>query len=248
MNTSKKISVPLIDALWSVYFWSMTGGLTVLCTFFSFIFYLIDLLFRLQGRLAYRGFPLLCKLIIRCSGVSIDIRGKEYLRPGVPKIIVANHQSHFDFLFLGTLFSEPFKFISKKEHGTVPFFGWILRMAQYLMVDRDNPGQSMQILRKAGKALDCGFSIVVFPEGTRTPDGEVKAFKSGPFYMAIKKKVPVLPIRLCGFRAVLPKNSLRFRPGRVSVIIGEPVYPIDKTVKDKKAFADEVRETILNLS
>ena len=61
------------------------------------------------------------------------------------------------------------------------------------------------------------------------------------------EKVPVVPIRLCGFREVLPKHSLRFRPNRSSVIIGNPIYPIDKTVKDKDVFANEVRKIIIDM-
>ncbi len=240
-------STHLIDILWSGYFWSMTGCLTVVWTFFSFILFLIDFSFRLQGRLVHSGAVVLYKLIVLCSGVRLAVRGQEHLHRKGPRIIVANHQSHFDIVLMGALVSEPFKYISKKEHYNVPFMGWIMRMAQYFGIERDNPRQSMQILKQAGEALDHGFSIVVFPEGTRTPDGEIKDFKSGLFYLSIKKQIPVVPIRLDGFREVLPKHSLRFRPGRASVIIGEPVYPVAKTTRDKEKFAEEVRDIVLNL-
>lgn len=234
--------------LWSGYFWSMVGCLTVVWTFFSFLLFLIDFPLRLRGRLVHSGAVLLYKLIVFCSGVRLDVRGKEHLQRREPRIIVANHQSHFDIVLLGALVPEPFKYISKKEHYSVPFMGWLMRMARYFGIERDNPRQSMQILRQAGEALDQGFSIVVFPEGTRTPDGEIQEFKGGPFYLGIRKRVPLLPIRLEGFREVLPKHSLRFRPGRASVIIGEPVYPGEKTGKDKDTFAEQLRDIIINMT
>lgn len=242
-----KMNTLLLDILWSGYFWTMSWFFIVIWFFPTLVLFLIDFSFKLWGKLVHNGTFLMYKLIVSCSGVRIDIKGIDQLHRKVPVIIVANHQSVCDIFLMGSLVAEPFKFIGKKEFLAIPFIGWILRFSQHITFNRNNRKQSMKAVKQAGEALDQGFSIVVFPEGTRTSDGEIKAFQSGPFYLAIKKQVPVVPIRLCGFREVLPKHSLRFRPNRSSVIIGNPIYPIDKTVKDKDEFASEVRKIIIDM-
>lgn len=215
--------------------------------FLIFVLFFIDFLFKLRGKLVRNGTALLYKLVVFCSGLKIDIKGIKQLHQEVPVIIVANHQSVCDFFIMGFLIRGPFKFIAKKEFFSTPFIGWIFRMGQHLTLDRNNSKQGMKAVRQASKALDHGFSIVVFPEGTRTSDGQIKAFQSGLFYLAIKKQVPVVPVRLCGFRKVLPKNSLRFRPGKTSVVIGNLIYPFGKDIKDKDVLASEVREVIVDI-
>jgi 1-acyl-sn-glycerol-3-phosphate acyltransferase len=234
----------LLDILLSGYFWTMFWFFTVVWFFLILVFFLIDFIFKLRGKLVRNGIALLYKLVVFCSGLKIDIKGTKHLHQKTPVIIVANHQSVCDFFIIGSLVTEPFKFIAKKEFFSIPFIGWIFRMDQHLMFNRNNPNQGMKAFRQASKTLDHGFSLIVFPEGPRTSDGQIKAFQNGSFYLSIKKQVPIVPIRLCGFRDILPKHSLRFRPGRASVIIGKPIYPLGKNINDNEAFTKDVRKII----
>jgi 1-acyl-sn-glycerol-3-phosphate acyltransferase len=237
----------LLDILLSGYFWAMVWFFIVVWFFLILVLFLIDFMFKLRGKLVRNGTALLYKLVVFCSGLRIDIKGMKHLHQEVPVIIVANHQSVCDLFIIGSLVTEPFKFIGKKEIFSIPFLGWIFRMGQHIMFNRNNPNQGMKSFRQASKTLDHGFSLVVFPEGTRTSDDQIKAFQNGPFYLSIKKQVPVVPIRICGFRDILPKHSLRFRPGRASVIIGKPIYPLGKNVNDNDAFTRDVRKVIIEM-
>jgi 1-acyl-sn-glycerol-3-phosphate acyltransferase len=139
----------------------------------------------------------------------IRVEGRENVRKDATYMIVSNHQSQLDILIAFRLFFH-YKWVSKIEIFRVPLIGWNMTLNRYVKLKRGDKESVEQMLRECEMHLDEGSSIFMFPEGTRSPDGEVKAFKLGAFQMALQKKVPILPIVISGTNKALPKYSMNF--------------------------------------
>lgn len=155
----------------------------------------------------------------------IKVEGREKALKGVTFVIISNHQSILDILLLNCL-RYRFKWISKIENMKVPVLGWYLRMAGYITVNRGDKDSKEKMMEEAYDCLKKGISIMIFPEGTRSPDGEIGFFKRGAFQLAITAKVPVLPVLIEGTRNILPKHGLIFgRYNNITIKIFDPVLP-----------------------
>ena len=155
----------------------------------------------------------------------IDIKGRENIISGTTYVIISNHQSILDILLLNGI-RYKFKWISKIENIRVPILGWYLRMADYIIVDRGNEVSKIEMLEKSYRCLKHGISIMIFPEGTRSLDTEIKFFKRGAFQLALQADVPILPVLIDGTGGILPKHGLIFEgghPPRIRVL--DPVLP-----------------------
>ncbi len=139
----------------------------------------------------------------------IRIEGRGNVRKNAAYMVVSNHQSQLDILVAFRLFFH-FKWVSKVEMFRIPLIGWNMILNRYVRLKRGDKASIEQMLSECEIHLDEGSSIFMFPEGTRSPDGEVKAFKLGAFQLAHQKKVPILPIVISGTNKALPKYSLNF--------------------------------------
>jgi len=139
----------------------------------------------------------------------IRIEGRENVRKDVAYVVVSNHQSQLDILVAFRLFFH-YKWVSKIEMFRIPLIGWNMRLNRYIKLKRGDKESVVQMLRECETHLDEGSSIFMFPEGTRSPDGNVKAFKLGAFQLALKKKAPILPVVISGTNKALPKYSMNF--------------------------------------
>lgn len=137
----------------------------------------------------------------------IKFEGKEHLDKNKVYVIVSNHQSAFDIALLYRL-NTHFKWVSKRELVRVPVIGWNLLLNKYILIDRKNAFSSKKLLLDGGKNLNMGCSVLIFPEGTRTPDGKVRRFKEGAFQLAKQAQVAILPIVIEGSKDVLPKPGI----------------------------------------
>ena len=113
----------------------------------------------------------------------------------------------FDICLIYRLF-KPFKWVSKSENYHLPVVGWNLRMNEYIKIERESRKSIMKMMQDCEKAIREGNSIMMFPEGTRTVDGELRPFKTGAFLLALKTRTPVIPIVIDGSMRVLPKKGL----------------------------------------
>ena len=155
----------------------------------------------------------------------IDIEGREKALRGTTYVIIANHQSMLDIILINRL-RYRFKWISKIEITSVPVLGWYLRMAGYITVDRGNDESKSEMLEKSFECLKQGISIMIFPEGTRSLDGEIRFYKRGAFQLAIRADVPILPVIIDGTADILPKYGLKFGSGyHVRIKVLDPVFP-----------------------
>jgi len=164
-----------------------------------------------------------CRLIAWTIFARIRVRGKENVRPDRNYVYMANHASLIDIPALFAYLPFQFRIMAKKELFYVPFMGWHLWTAGNFPVDRSDPRKTARSLRGVVEGIKAGKSLAVFPEGTRSPDGHLQEFRAGAFKIALRAGVPIVPVAIRGTHALLPKHSLAPRPGRVEVIIGQPI-------------------------
>jgi 1-acyl-sn-glycerol-3-phosphate acyltransferase len=155
------------------------------------------------------------------AGVTVETEGLERLQPGVPYVMVANHLSYMDTPVLLPNLPVEFRFLAKSGLFQIPFLGWHLHRAGHIPVPLGDPRASVKTLTRAAEMIRRrGISLLIFPEGGRSMDGELQPFIDGAAYLAIKAQVPVVPIALVGTREILPMGSGTFRRGLVRIRAG----------------------------
>jgi 1-acyl-sn-glycerol-3-phosphate acyltransferase len=178
------------------------------------------------------------------SGAKVEVLRRPAL-PAGPLVFASNHESALDIWVLFKELPRSFRFIAKQELFRIPVFGWYLSLGGHIPVDRTHHGRAIHSLRRAGAVVRAGTSLVVFPEGTRSRDGQVHPFKKGPFVVAMEAGVPVVPVAISGSGRVTPKNVVAVVPGTIRVAIGDPVDP--RQFPDKEALLVEVRRRVIEL-
>lgn len=182
---------------------------------------------------------------IRLGGWRVRTEGLERLPEG-GAILVSNHQSLVDIPLFLAVIPKPVKFLAKRELGEIPLFGKAMGYAGNLFIDRDDPRDAVHLMREAVRRIAKGQVVVIFPEGTRSPDGAIGEFKSGAFYIARKAGLPILPVYIDGGRRALPKGSLLFRPAEMVVRVLEPLFIEGGGSSPQQEIAEEVRRRILS--
>ena len=187
------------------------------------------------------------RIIAWLSGVRVQFSGTGHLDHGQPYIFAANHQSQFDIFVLQGYFDFDFRWLAKLELFKVPVFGYAMRLAGYVPVDRTNGRRAVKSLDEAAARIAGGTSVIIFPEGTRSSDGSLLKFKSGAMVLAIKAGVPVVPVAIIGTHGVLPKGKLLARPGQVRIRVGKPIETKGYTLKQKQELADLLQQKVAEL-
>jgi 1-acyl-sn-glycerol-3-phosphate acyltransferase len=171
--------------------------------------------------------------------------GETISNPRQPYVVICNHQSLADIPLISNLPWE-MKWMAKEELFKIPVVGWMMRLSGDISVDRKNPRSGAQALIKAQRVLEQKCSVMIFPEGTRTLDGRVKQFTDGAFHLAIRAKVPILPLVIEGSRDCIPKNSWKFgKPSNIFLKVLPPVDTSSMTIQDVPTLRDNVRMTIM---
>jgi 1-acyl-sn-glycerol-3-phosphate acyltransferase len=174
-----------------------------------------------QHRLA----RLWARVLLACGLVRVRVRGWEHLAPGRHYVYVANHQSYADVPVLLACLPPGVRFMAKASLFAIPFTGWYMRRAGHLPIDIDanNVQANARRLLQAVRSLRQGHSLVVFPEGGRSRSGALEEFKAGIFLAAVKVGVPVMPVTIAGTKRVLAMDSWVIHPGRVELVLDDPV-------------------------
>lgn len=171
--------------------------------------------------------------------------GKYPERPRNPYVVVANHQSLADIPILSRLPWE-MKWVAKAELFRIPVVGWMMSLAGDVPVGRGDARSRVAALHRARRVLDRECSVIFFPEGTRSPDGRVRAFQHGAFRLAIDAGVPILPIAIDGTGKAIPKHGWRFRDEiRARVAVLDPIPTDGFTKHDAARLAEDVRREIM---
>ncbi|WP_139052648.1 lysophospholipid acyltransferase family protein [Thiocapsa marina] len=184
------------------------------------------------------------RLLRRINGVEIEVSGLENLPRGEPVVVLANHQSQWETFYLQLLLT-PQATVLKRELLWVPFFGWALVLLRPIAIDRGQPGQALKtILRVGQERLDQGISVVIYPEGTRQPPGQVARFNAGGAMLACRAGRRVVPVAH-NAGDCWPARSLWRFPGTIRVVVGEPIDCAGATPKAVTEKAEEWIRTTL---
>jgi 1-acyl-sn-glycerol-3-phosphate acyltransferase len=194
------------------------------------------------GRFAHRCARLWSWLILATTGVAVRVEGVDRLARGRGYVFVANHQSFYDIPVVFAALPFQLRIVAKRSLGRVPFLGWHLRRTGHVLVDRAKAGTAS--LGRVAARLSDEPSLVVFPEGTRSPDGRVGRFKGGVFLLAIRAGRPVVPLTVVGTGRIMRKGELTVRPGTVELIVHDPIETAGWREQDAKLLAQRVRATV----
>jgi 1-acyl-sn-glycerol-3-phosphate acyltransferase len=182
-------------------------------------------------------------LILRAAGMRTRVEGLENI-PNRACIFAANHTSNTDGPAILHAIPRRLGILAKKSLFSAPIVGMAFRMARFVPVDREHPGQAKESIDVATEYAKQGLSFLIYPEGTRSPDGRLLRFKGGAFALAIKAGVPVVPVACAGAHRILPRKSLRMRPGEVVVRFCPPIDAAAYTVERRAELAERVHAAI----
>lgn len=185
--------------------------------------------------------------ILAICGVRLKVDGTNFLKSGQSYVYIANHASQFDIPAILAGIPDQIRIIYKKELEKIPVFGWSLKFNKtYISIDRGHGESALASLASAADKIRAGTSVILFAEGTRSPDGKLQPFKRGPFNLAVRAGVPVVPVTIKGSYAILPKHSSRIKPGTISMTISEPILPAGVIGKNAEIeLRDKVHSAIL---
>jgi 1-acyl-sn-glycerol-3-phosphate acyltransferase len=187
------------------------------------------------------------KSILFVSGIKVDVQGLANIEPGKSYIYMANHRSNFDIPVLLSCLPVQFRWLAKAELFKIPIFGRAMSGAGYVKIDRSNRESAFRSIDEVAAKMKNGISVMIFPEGTRSQDGNLKSFKKGGFVMAVDTGVPIVPIILRGTRSIMTKGSWRISPDRVALSIEKPIDTSGFTRDTKEELIKKVRGVICDV-
>ncbi|MBA4312178.1 MAG: 1-acyl-sn-glycerol-3-phosphate acyltransferase [Chlorobiaceae bacterium] len=218
----------------------------ILNTAFVAILELIITPFHRTGKLFHTLARFWAYGILKVCGVKVKVEGIENVDFSRSYIYVSNHASQFDIPAVVAGIPDQIRIVYKKELEKIPIFGWGLKYGKtYIGIDRGRGQDAIQSLEDAANKIRNGASVLLFGEGTRSADGKLQQFKRGPFNLALRAGVPIVPVAINGSYKVLPKHSFRIRPGTITLVLSSPIKPPENEGKEAElALRDEVRAAI----
>lgn len=205
---------------------------------------LFSSLFDGRGKLQHGCARIWARFILWISRVQVRVDGLENLPLDRPCILTSNHQSYFDIWTLLAVLPVQFRFAAKEELFRIPFLGWHLKRSGNIPIHRNNPRKALRSLREAGRRIDNGVPVLLFPEGGRSPDGQLQPFKRGVLLLAAYSKAPIVPLVITGSRAVMPKGSFHIRPGDIRLQIAPAIDTSQVGSHNIDGLMEEVRHAI----
>ena len=211
---------------------------------FSIIIALLTLIFcpiDYKGKVSNLLLKIWTNFTLFLYGVKVNITGREYLSSSAGRIYISNHSSYLDIFVLLAKIPDNIRMIYKRELTRMPLIGWAMLAAGFVPIDRRNARSAMGSFDKAAKKMKRGISFVIFPEGTRSMNGDVGDFKRGLFILAEKTETDIIPVTLSRTNTLLPRDTLKIKPGNVDLVIGLPMK-----FKKEKEFLNEIKEVIVS--
>jgi 1-acyl-sn-glycerol-3-phosphate acyltransferase len=186
-------------------------------------------------------------LIMKTISSPVKVIGLDKIDVSKPHVYAVNHASALDIPVLYTYLPFQFRIAFKKELLSYPVVGWQLKRSGQVCIDQQNPSHSISSIRAALKGLKAGLPLVIYPEGGRTPDGEIKPFLSGAFFLAIKAQVDIVPVALIGTYELLPMNTYHIKCRSLEMRVGEPISTTGLTMKDLETLSARVQKAVEDL-
>jgi 1-acyl-sn-glycerol-3-phosphate acyltransferase len=186
-------------------------------------------------------------MIMKTIFSPVKVTGLDKIDTTRPHVYAVNHASALDIPVLYVYLPFQFRIAFKKELLSYPIVGWHLKRSGQICIDQQNPGASIGSIRSALKSLKAGMPLVIYPEGGRTPDGQIKPFLPGAFFLAIKAQVDIVPVALVGTFELLPMNTYHIKSRMLEMRVGEPISTAGLTGHDMQALSDKVQKAVCDL-
>ena len=186
-------------------------------------------------------------LIMKTILSPVKVTGLDKIDTSKPHVYAVNHASAMDIPVLYVYLPIQFRIVFKKELLAYPVVGWQLRRSGQVCIDQQKPTNSIAAIRSAVKSLKAGMPLVIYPEGGRTPDGEIKPFLPGAFFLAIKAQVDIVPVALVGTYELLPMDTYHIKCRPLEMRVGDPIPTTGLKMKDLEAVSAKVRKAIEDL-
>jgi 1-acyl-sn-glycerol-3-phosphate acyltransferase len=186
-------------------------------------------------------------LIMKTILSPVKVMGLDKIDTSKPHVYAVTHASALDIPVLYVYLPFQFRILFKKELLSYPIVGWHLRRSGQVCIDQQRPTRSIAHIRSAVKSLQAGLPLVIFPEGGRTPDGEIKPFMPGAFYLAIKAQVDIVPIALVGTYELLPMNTFHVKCRPLEMRLGEPIPTAGYTLREMEELSAKVHQAMEDL-
>jgi 1-acyl-sn-glycerol-3-phosphate acyltransferase len=187
------------------------------------------------------------KLIMKTIFSPVTVTGLVNIDTSKPHVYAVNHGSALDIPVIYANLPFQFRIAFKKELLSYPVVGWQLKRSGQVCIDQQNPSHSVSSIRAALKGLKAGLPLVIFPEGGRTPDGEIKPFLSGAFFLAIKAQVDVVPVALVGTYELLPMNTYHIKSRPLEMRVGAPISTAGLKGRDMQKLSARVQKAVEDL-
>ena len=223
-----------LKAIW-IFSWA------ILLTLILFLPIVVAALTGKRGDAAFHGTQVYAWCMLKVCGIRLRVSGLEHIQPGQRYVILSNHASYFDPPALVLALGLQYRWVIKKELRKIPLFGLALETSRNLFIDRSRGSDALESIKKGVAQLPDGTGILMFPEGTRSWDGQLLPFKKGGFVIARDGRLPILPVTIRGSHDRLPKGQAAFNPGVIEIVIHPPIETADRTLDSLK---EEVRSTI----
>jgi 1-acyl-sn-glycerol-3-phosphate acyltransferase len=213
--------------VFSIFYWLFLAGTSMLLYPIAILLWLVTMPFDPNRRVLHTYTCWWAQLYVRClPGCRIRVEGRDRIKPGVAYILAANHQSMADVMALSAL-GVFFKWVSKKEAFRIPLIGWNMYLNQYVCVDRGNVRNVRATMDTFQEWLGRGVPLMMFPEGHRSPDGEIHEFHGGAFKLAADSGVAVVPIVVDGTWGIFRGGRVAAFPGTITIRVLDPVPASD---------------------
>jgi 1-acyl-sn-glycerol-3-phosphate acyltransferase len=186
-------------------------------------------------------------LIMKTILSPVKVTGLDKIDTSKPHVYAVNHASAMDIPVLYVYLPFQFRIVFKKELLAYPIVGWQLKRSGQVCIDQQKPTNSIAAIRSAVKSLKGGMPLVIYPEGGRTPDGEIKPFLPGAFFLAIKAQVDIVPVALVGTFELLPMNTYHIKCRPLEMRVGDPISTAGLTMRDMEAVSEKVRKAMEEL-
>jgi 1-acyl-sn-glycerol-3-phosphate acyltransferase len=186
-------------------------------------------------------------LIMKTILSPVKVTGLDKIDTSRPHVYAVNHASAMDIPVLYVYLPFQFRIVFKKELLAYPVVGWQLKRSGQVCIDQQKPTNSIAAIRSAVKSLKAGMPLVIFPEGGRTPDGEIKPFLPGAFFLALKAQVDIVPVALIGTYELLPMDTYHIKCRPLEMRVGEPISTAGLTMRDLETLNAKVRTAMEDL-
>jgi 1-acyl-sn-glycerol-3-phosphate acyltransferase len=222
----------------------LNSTIVALATILGSVAALLSRLFDRSGETVLRFARVWSRAIARLTGLRVEVESQATLDTSRSYVFMCNHLSTVDIWALYIALPIPPRMLAKRQLAAIPLLGWAMWAGRFIFIDRANAAAARRSIDRAKERIRGGESVLIFPEGTRSRDGQMLPFKKGGFHLAIDAGAPIVPVSIQGSREAMPAGTMLVRGGHVTVKIGAPIETAGLSEADRDALLDRVHDQI----